>query len=150
MTAKRDAHPSGAATARSRRFAMIFAGIATVAAYMGWLAWDRTDFVGDDGRLHGPYETWQVIGLALTLALVAAVVGWRQWPWSAAVTITVVLTVSWSLNAVTDPGDGASLWPVGAAMLATGTFAGTIVAAVAAEAVSMRRRNTPRPTRPLT
>jgi hypothetical protein len=46
----------------------------TVLAYLAWLGWDQQR--NRDGT--GPYEAWQVVGLALTLALVAAVSSWRS------------------------------------------------------------------------
>lgn len=42
--------------------------VLTVASWLGWLGWDQQR--NPDGS--GPYEAWQVVGLALTLTVVAA------------------------------------------------------------------------------
>ena len=52
----------------------LVAVLLTVAAYLAWLGWDQQR--NPDGT--GPYEAWQVVGLALTLAVVAAACSWRS------------------------------------------------------------------------
>jgi hypothetical protein len=112
---------------------VVLAGVSTVAAYLGWLRWHDRDYYydADVGAAQGPYHPYQVVGLALTLALVAAVGGWLRRPWLTILVMTVVLVVVWSLDASWDPGPdgGANLWPVGALFLGVGSVLGLGVAA---------------------
>lgn len=41
--------------------------LVTSAVWAAWLGWDQHRDVHPDGSTTGPYEAWQVIGLALTL-----------------------------------------------------------------------------------
>jgi hypothetical protein len=61
--------------------------------------------------------------VVLVLAVIAAVAGWHRDPWDAVVMTTLVMTVCFSVTGATDPrSDG--LWPIGAFMVAVGTFLG--------------------------
>jgi hypothetical protein len=107
-------------------------GLATLANYVGWLGWDRTKHLGPDGYLHGPYEPWQVVGVVLVLAAIAAVAGWRRHLWDAAIVTTLVMTVCFSVTAATElRSDG--LWPIGAFGVAVGTFLGVGLVALVAD-----------------
>jgi hypothetical protein len=107
--------------------------VTTVLAYAAWLGWDQHKDIGPDGET-GPYQAWQVIGLVLTIGIIAAVAGWRGHSVEAIVMITLVLTVAFSIDASTDPeADG--LWLVGAFMLFVGSLVGVSVVALAAELV---------------
>jgi len=111
--------------------------VATLASYVAWLGWDQTKYRGSDGNLHGPYETWQVVGLVITLGVIAASAGWRRQPWVAVVVMTMVMTACFSYQGATDPlNDG--LWPIGAALVAASTFGGVTTAAVIARALTNR------------
>jgi hypothetical protein len=129
--------PSGGRTAEltSRHVwpTAVLVGVGTFANYIGWLGSDQTKTLGSDGYLHGPYEPWQIVGAVLVLVLIAGVAGWRRHPWTAVATATLVMTVSFSLTAATDPrSDG--LWPIGAFIVAVGTFLGVGVVALVANA----------------
>jgi hypothetical protein len=103
-------------------------GVTTLASYLGWLGWDQTKYRGPDGNLHGPYQSWQVVGLVLALGVIAGVAGWRRRPWVAAVVSTLVMTACFSVQGATDPlNDG--LWPIGAFLVAVGTFGGVALVA---------------------
>lgn len=129
------------------------AGVSTVAAYLGWLRWhDRAYYYDADvGAAQGPYHPYQVVGLALTLAVVAAVGGWLRRPGWTTLVMTAVLVVVWSLDASWDPDPegGANLWPVGALFLCVGSLLGLGVAAAigrglrALADLSTVRRNRP-------
>jgi hypothetical protein len=110
----------------------------TVAAYLAWLGWDQQR--NPDGT--GPYEAWQVIGLAMTLGAVAAFSSWRSadvvQPLVVAVLVTIVLTVAWSIDAATDRTLDGNLWPVGAILLANASGCGLILVAVVTRAVRQR------------
>ncbi len=102
--------------------------LATAANYLGWLGWDQLrDRVPGTGRSSGPYQPWQVVGLVVVIAGLAAFAGWRRHPWVAIVVVPVVTTGCWIWDATTGPHDplqaGASLWPVGAVLVAVGVFA---------------------------
>ena len=102
----------------------VVAVVLTVAAWLGWLGWDRQRNPDETG----PYEAWQVVGLALTLAVVAAASSW----WSADLSqamVTIVLmaaalTVAFSVDAATEKSPDANLWPVGAGFLFAGSMLG--------------------------
>lgn len=122
------ARPSSVATAT---FA---AAILTVLGYLGWLGWDQHKYrVPGTTQIEGPYEPWQVVGLAVTLAAVAAVLAWRRMSVAATLTITVVLTLAWSVDAATETTQDANLWPLGAGFLAVGTLAGMVVVCALSE-----------------
>jgi len=102
--------------------------VITLVAYLGWLAWDqRQTRIPGTSSFEGPYDPWQVIGLAVTLVLLAVVVTWVGRGWVAVVVIPVVLTVAWSIDAAGDNSTDANLWPIGAAFLAVGSFLGVVV-----------------------
>lgn len=117
------------------------AAIAAVALYLVFLGWhaQRTRSPGG-GECTGPYETWQVVGLALGSCLVVAIAAWFGRPWPVVVvSCTVSMTVLWAADAATvkDPCNiGANLWPIGATFLLTGSVVG--LSAVAASAAYLR------------
>ena len=77
----------------------------------------------------GPYEVWQVMGVASVLALLAGTAAWLRHSMAAIVVISVTSTVCWSVGAATDPHVvGANLWPIGAVGVAVGCLGGTAVA----------------------
>jgi peptidoglycan/LPS O-acetylase OafA/YrhL len=104
-------------------------GAATAATYGAFLAWDqKKDLDPATGRLSGPYEVWQVVGCGAVLAALAFEAGRRGHTWLASTVVPVVLTACFSVDAATGEGsDG--LWPVGAALVAIGSFAGTVAVA---------------------
>lgn len=121
------ARPSSVGTAA-------LAALLTVLSYLGWLGWDQHKYrVPGTTRVEGPYEPWQVVGLAVTLAAVAAALAWRRMSVAATLTITVVLTLAWSVDAATETSQDANLWPVGAVFLAVGTMAGMVVVCALSE-----------------
>jgi hypothetical protein len=116
---------------------LLLAGV-TVADYLAWLGWDQHRDVQPNGSETGPYETWQVAGLVLVLAVVGIGAVWRGHRLATVLAITGGLTaavsVDWS-------DDGSGLWVVGAAMVFIGTLAVTaVVAAVVGSVRSSARR----------
>jgi hypothetical protein len=92
-----------------------------VAAYFAWLGWHAD-----------PYESWQVMGLALTLAAVAAIAGWRHSGRAVVGTATLVLTLTWAADAASEATEDADLWPVGMVLVFIGAALGlSLVAFVA-------------------
>lgn len=107
-------------------------GLATLGDYFAWLGRAEAKDFGRDS-----YQPWQVMGLVLVLGVIAVVAGWRRHPWVAAVVTTLVMTVSWSIDAFNDPpefNDG--LWLIGASMVAIGTFCGVWLVAYATSGVT--------------
>ncbi len=116
--------------------AAVMVAAVTVLSYLGWLGWDQKRHrVPGTSNIEGPYETWQVFGLAATLTVLAIVVTWRGQGGAAALTIPPVLTVSWSIDAADDKVIGANLWPVGALFLALASITGVLVVWGVTEAI---------------
>lgn len=114
--------------------------LGTLIAYLAWLGWDQTKELGADGYLHGPYQSWQVAGLVITIVALASIGGRLMPPLLSAFVISVVLTLTWSVDAATDPGmENDGLWPIGSIMIAAGSFTAVWVVA-SASAVWTRRR----------
>ena len=117
----------------------VVAGVLTVAAYLAWLRWHDRDYYYDPavGAAQGPYHLWQVVGLAVTLALFAVAGGWLRRPGWTTLVMTVVLVVVWSLDASYEPRPrlDANLWPVGAFFLSIGSVVGLGLAAILGRAL---------------
>jgi hypothetical protein len=47
----------------------------TATNYLAWLGWDQRSDVGPGGAVSDQYEPWQIVGLAVGLAILAAVAG---------------------------------------------------------------------------
>lgn len=111
---------------------------ATAAGYLGWLGWDQHKDPLPGGGVGGPYQAWQVLGLVATLGAVAVAAGVRGHPVAAVLGMTVTMTLCFSVDAATD-ADGDGLWPVGALLVAAGTFTGSCLVAGPAYALRSRR-----------
>ncbi|XVX20659.1 hypothetical protein ACQP1U_01895 [Actinomycetota bacterium] len=99
------------------------------AAYAAFLGWDdeyQTDPV--TGQVAGPYAAWQVIGLALVIAVTAAVAGWHGQGRTAVLTMPVALTLAFIVSALLLP-DETGLFLVGALLMLIGSLIGVAVAA---------------------
>ncbi|MBM0256150.1 hypothetical protein [Micromonospora sp. 4G55] len=121
--------------------AALVLAVAAVATWWAWLGWD-TGYTTDPetGAVSGPYQPWQVAGCVLTLALVAAVGGWRLRPWLVAPVLTVAFTAAWTVHAAST--DDSGLWAVGAALVLVGTGIGTTVVSGVAHLLRRRRADT--------
>lgn len=131
----------------NRSTSWLWAAVATAIAasltYFAWLRWDRQrDINPVTQESTGPYEVWQVIGVALVLALLAGIVAWKGHPIVAVVVISLTFTTCWSFGAATDPNVvGANLWPIGAVMVLVGCLSGTGSLAGAIRAVRSSQRD---------
>ena len=103
-------------------------GFVCWAAWMGWDVYYDIDTVG---VASGPYHPWQVVGSALSLLVVVLVTGFSSRPRVAIPTyalITAGYTIGFCVSAnITSglfQGGGASLWPIGAAVLFIGAGTG--------------------------
>jgi hypothetical protein len=109
----------------------ITAGVAAAAAvagsYLGLLGWHRPKQLDPStGNETGPYHVWQVVLVAVVVALVAFVLGRLGLDTVALVVVPGTLVALFAADAATEPsGDG--LWPVGAVLLAAAALAGTAV-----------------------
>jgi len=118
--------------------AAVLAATVIATAYLALLGWHRpkqTDPV--TGNQTGPYHPWQVILVAVVVALTAAALGRLGLPNVALIVIPATLVVLFSADAATGP-DGDGLWPVGAALLAAAALAGTAVITRAGAALRPR------------
>ncbi|MFF7473545.1 hypothetical protein [Streptomyces sp. NPDC008092] len=120
--------------------ALVLAGM-SVAAWAAWLGWDQDQDVRADGSVSGPYEPWQVAGLAVTLLAAVCCTAARGHSAAAVGGTTVGLT----LAAYVDWSDDASgLFVVGVALVMVGTFVASAVAsAVVSAATDPLRRDRP-------
>ncbi len=118
-----------------RMKAAFVAVVLTVVACLAWLGWDQQR--NPDGS--GPYGAWQIVGLALTLAVVAAASSWRSADLSQAMVVVIMmaaaLTVPVSIDWATDKTPDANLWMLGAGFLFGGTMVGLWVVAALTRAV---------------
>jgi hypothetical protein len=46
--------------------------VSTAGNYLAWLGWDQRYDIGPGGVATGPYQSWQVAGLVIGLAVLAA------------------------------------------------------------------------------
>lgn len=119
------------------RYALV--AVLAAASWLAWAGWDtqyRTDPV--TGDVTGPYETWQVVGCAVSLVAVT-LLGVRLLArrWAVVLTVAVAFTLAWS--ATSAAADDSGLWVVGAVLVLLGTAAGAAVVAAVAAAVGRRR-----------
>ncbi|MER5226843.1 hypothetical protein [Streptomyces flaveus] len=113
------------------------AGVST-AMWAAWLGWDQQYDVQPDGTMTGPYETWQVIGLVLTLLVPVYWAASRRYFVGAVLGTTAGLTAAafydWS-------DDTSGLFAVGVGLIMMGSLAATaVVSAVTAAATDHRQR----------
>jgi hypothetical protein len=97
--------------------------VATVVAYLSWLGVSTDKTVGQDGPQTGPYQTWQVVGLTITLVLLAGVVGWLGQPLAATVVIPPTAVACFGFIAMRDPAANGT-WTVGALLILFGGLVG--------------------------
>ncbi|SNS17629.1 hypothetical protein SAMN06893096_102359 [Geodermatophilus pulveris] len=130
---------------RRPRRPVFAAGVLLGAVTWGaWLGWDRTasyDVV--TGTVQTPYVTLQVLGCALTVGAVTAVLAARWHPVPGAAGVGSGFWLVWTVDAASR--DDSGLFAVGAVMLAVGPALGTTVAAAAGVGVraatnAVRRR----------
>jgi peptidoglycan/LPS O-acetylase OafA/YrhL len=114
-------------------------GAGTAATYGAFLGWDQhKDLDPVTRELSGPYEAWQVVGCGALLAALAFETGRRGHMWLVSTVVPVVLTGCFSVDAATDT-DSDGLWPVGAALVAVGSFAGSLALSALGARVAQRR-----------
>ncbi|BCL15540.1 hypothetical protein [Micromonospora sagamiensis] len=117
---------------------MVALGAAAALAYLAFLGWDREkDLDPVTGSETGPYEAWQVVGLALVVGVLAFVAGRKHQVVAALVAIPAALTLAFVGTAVTGPEPG--FWPIGAALVALGSAAGTALVALIGRSAANRR-----------
>ncbi|WP_372350392.1 hypothetical protein [Streptomyces sp. KL116D] len=130
-------HPK---SARPRAELTVLAVLAVLAAsaWAAWLGWDQHRDVHPDGSETGPYETWQVLGLALTLLAPVCWAAARDHVRAAVLGTTAGLTAA----AFYDWSDDASgLFVVGVGLVMVGGLAATgVTSAVVSGVVSGVRR----------
>ena len=124
---------------------VLLGGVGTAVLYVVFLGWNTTrNPVG----CTGPYETAQVVGLAVGMALLVVVAALFRAEIAAAAAATIEVTVLFAVDAITvdDPCVEGSMWPIGAVLLLVGTAVGLgIVALVAGQTRSRLRGRRQRP-----
>jgi hypothetical protein len=104
--------------------ASLAVGVATWAA---WLGWDNTYYYDATvGALQGPYRPSQVIGCAVTVALLTGLLALRWHPAAVAAGMTVGFWAAWTLQAGSE--DQSGLYMIGSIMLLAGLLFATAVA----------------------
>ncbi|MGY1605735.1 MULTISPECIES: hypothetical protein [unclassified Geodermatophilus] len=96
--------------------------------WIAWLGWDRSasyDVVTES--VQTPYVTLQVLGCALTVGIVTAVLAARTSSLHAAAGVSLGFWLLWTVDAASQ--DDSGLFAVGSVMLACGLAAGTALAA---------------------
>ncbi|MEU8795577.1 hypothetical protein [Streptomyces sp. NPDC048643] len=110
---------------------LLLAGL-SLGLWAAWLGWDQHRDVQPDGSTTGPYEAWQVIGLALTLLAPVYWAASRRYIAGAVAGTTAGLTIAacydWS-------DDSSGLFMVGVVLVMLGTLAVTAVVSVTASAI---------------
>lgn len=116
---------------RSAQFGLALAAGALV--WGAWLGWDHASSYDVVTRqVESPYVTLQVLGCALTVGLVTALLAARWSPLAAAAGVSVGFWLCWTVEAAAS--DPTGLYGIGAVMLGGGLAAGTAVAAAAGRA----------------
>jgi hypothetical protein len=95
----------------------------TVSTWWVFLGSDTTYQYDSDGVASGPYQAPQVVACVVVLALLTVVGALLLPAWAAVVTVTVVFTVAWSLDAGSH--DLTGLWAIGALEVLAGTLIGS-------------------------
>ncbi|MET9893685.1 hypothetical protein ABZZ47_26425 [Streptomyces sp. NPDC006465] len=110
---------------------LLLAGV-SLAVWAAWLGWDQHRDVQPDGTTTGPYEAWQVIGLALALLAPVYWAASRRYVAAAVLGTTAGLTVAayydWS-------DDSSGLFMVGVVLVMMGSLAVTGIVSAIASAV---------------
>jgi hypothetical protein len=133
-----DSHRSGTRPLVTS-LAVLALAACTLATWWLWLGSDRTYQVDPDtGVATGPYESAQVAGCVVTLAVLAVVGSLLLRPWWTVAAMTVTFVAAWSAQAAAT--DESGLWLVGAVMLAVGMVTGTAVVSVVTGALLRGRR----------
>lgn len=106
--------------------------VGTLLAYLAWLGWDQPSSrqTLDSPRL---FEPWQIVGLALTLGVVAGYMVWRRSGILPVAVIPLTLAVVRAIDAFGD----AAFWPLDALYAGLG---GGLVALFAVTLVRPLRR----------
>ena len=122
---------------RHRLLPLVALAAISAALWAAWLGWDQHRDVHPDGSTTGPYEAWQVIGLALTLLAPVCWAAARRQPAAAVGGTTAGLTVAafydWS-------DDVTGLFGVGVALVTLGSLALTALVTIV---ITAMKRDTP-------
>ncbi|TXR57423.1 hypothetical protein [Quadrisphaera setariae] len=122
---------------RSLQFALSV--VAGALVWACWLGWDTTasyDVV--TRQVESPYVTLQVLGCAVTVGVVTALLGARWWWAAAAGGVSVGFWLGWTTQAAAT--DTTGLYLIGSLLLAAGLAAGTSFAAFVGRVLARARR----------
>ncbi|MFC5747289.1 hypothetical protein [Actinomadura rugatobispora] len=88
--------------------------------WLVWLGWDQKRDVQPDGIETGPYQAWQVVGLAVVLLGTGAVAVWGRRVVAALAGSVLGTALAAGLDWSRD--DGSGLWVIGVTLLALGVL----------------------------
>lgn len=114
-----------------RRVVTAAVAVLAAGAWWAWMGWDtshQTD--SETGATTAPYAAWQVIGCALTIAVVGAVAARLLPVWVLLPALVVPFVGSWTVTALT--ADDSGLWVVGLILLTVGMTLATLLVVAAA------------------
>ena len=118
---------------------LLLVAAASVLAWAGWMGWDHEYQTDVQGVPSGPYQAWQVIGSALTVAA-TVVVGVRALHGPVRLAVPVVAAIAYAVAWSTSANDGeTALWVVGLGFLVIS--AASALALVAAAVIALRARS---------
>lgn len=121
---------------------VVVLAVLTTVDYFVFLGWDQAYDVDPEGVVTGPYQAWQVVGLCFGLVALAAGAAWHGHSTEVVVVIPAVMGVFFVVDAATDAATyGATLWPIGAAMVMGGTWCGAVVVTRLVRSVGAYRRH---------
>jgi hypothetical protein len=131
-----------AALAPVQVWVAVIVALLSAATWFGWLAWD-TGYTVDaaTGQESGPYEVWQVLGAACSLAILTVIAAGYIPPLPTAALVAVPFAVAAALTFL--PADPTGQSGVGVLMIGIGTFIGALALAYARAALTgfMTRRS---------
>lgn len=143
MTQNQPTNPTPSVHLRVARLAgtAVALGLFAAATWFAWLGWDH-EYYQVDGVPQGPYQAWQVVGCAISIAGAAVL----AYLWSASVWAIFVLAAAadigfafpWALNAAST--DESGLWAVGLLFLLVGSGLGLLVLLTITAVADARRR----------
>lgn len=120
----------------------VILGSCAALCWFAWLAWDRTYQLDPvTGVASGPYETRQVLGAVVTLAVLASVGALWAGPRETILSLTIGFTAAWSASAAAD--DDTGLWVVGALLVLAGMALGVGLVTSIVTLLSRRWRSSP-------
>ncbi|GAA2429407.1 hypothetical protein GCM10010191_48500 [Actinomadura vinacea] len=97
--------------------AAILALAVSMLAWLAWLGWDQRYDEHPDGRVTGPYQAWQVVGLVVTLLVLGGLAVWQR----RAVAVWLGASLGTPLAAALDWAED-GFWVIGVGLVGIGVL----------------------------